>query len=51
MIRKLLCWLGCHDWRRVATPYTLELLRTVVKLSDLLQTREIKCRYCGKVKR
>ena len=44
MIRKLLCWLGWHEWERY------EYTHYILFCEDYKETRE-KCKHCGKAKR
>jgi len=45
MIRKLLCWLGWHDW--------VEYVKTkpTKGIFVLITYKEMRCKHCGKVKR
>lgn len=45
MIRKLLCWLGWHEWEEFVSKTYIE------KLGALNFEEAYKCKHCGKVKK
>ena len=53
MIRKLLCWLGFHEWIKLPRDYKVELDWECWKTIDFDNYDEdnlFKCKHCGKVK-
>ena len=46
MIRRLLCWLGCHEWKYIPLREWEKLLKKGHK-GHLM----FKCKHCGKLKK
>lgn len=56
MIRKLLCWLGFHEWKRQEYTCTLSEMCTWREESGKIvccncEYNKFICKHCGKVKK
>lgn len=54
MIRKLLCWLGWHEWVKMPTDYDVTTDWECWKIIDFDNYNAdnlFKCKHCGAIKR
>lgn len=54
MIRKILCWLGWHEWVKIPKDYNVLVdweCWTILDFDNYDENSLYKCKHCGKLKR